>query len=141
MDFFGDVFGKASATLKYPDMTPTFKGGSCATGSTASKAFIEGLNRVVGDGLSAQDWFAPREVEETPVRLPWQPVTPEEQGYERSASGFMVVCRAVKVPGVALHNGVVVKCTRQRIILMASQASHTFRNCCNKAGRATFAVP
>lgn len=59
MDFFGDVFG-----------------------SSASKAFIEGLNRVVGDGLSAQDWFAPKEVEETPVRLPWQ-VTPEEQGYER----------------------------------------------------------
>ncbi|DBA86224.1 TPA: hypothetical protein ACH3X1_005730 [Trebouxia sp. C0004] len=60
MDFFGDVFG-----------------------SSASKAFIEGLNRVVGDGLSAQDWFAPKEVEETPVRLPWQPLTPEEQGYER----------------------------------------------------------
>ncbi|KAL0052724.1 hypothetical protein WJX82_006686 [Trebouxia sp. C0006] len=60
MDFFGDVFG-----------------------SSASKAFIEGLNRVVGDGLSAQDWFAPKEIEETPVRLPWQPLTPEEHGYER----------------------------------------------------------
>ena len=76
-------------------MTPTCKGGSCATGSSASKALFEGLNRVVGDGLSAQDWFAPKEVEETPVRLPWQPFTPEEQGYEGLASRFMVVCMAV----------------------------------------------
>jgi hypothetical protein len=123
-------------------MTSTFKGGSCATGSSASKALLEGLNRVVGDGLSAQDWFAPKEVEETPVRLPWQPLTPEEQGYERSASGFMVVCMAVKVPGVALHNDLAEKCTRQRNSSSASHAfSHSPQLLHKLAELTTFAVP
>ena len=52
-------------------------------GTSASKALFEGLNRVVGEGLVAHDWFAPQEVIEEPVRLPWQAVTPEEQSYER----------------------------------------------------------
>ncbi|KAL0036637.1 hypothetical protein WJX79_003712 [Trebouxia sp. C0005] len=75
MDFFGDVFG-----------------------SSASKALIDGLNRVVGDGLSAQDWFAPKEVEETPVRLPWQPLTPEEQGYERQLrDAVLLICQSPQI--------------------------------------------
>lgn len=55
-------------------------GGSDA-GTSAS--LFEGLNRVVGDGLSAQDWFATKKAEEAPIKLPWEASTPEELPYER----------------------------------------------------------
>jgi len=76
------------------------------------------------------------------VRLPWQPLTPEEHGYERSASGFMVVCRAVKVPGVAMHHDLAVRCTRQRNSSIASHSLSHFPQSLHKlAELTTFAVP
>lgn len=55
---------------------------------TSSASLFEGLNRVVGDGLSAQDWFATKKAEAVPVKLPWEASTAEELPYERYAVHF-----------------------------------------------------
>lgn len=55
--------------------------GDIDAGTSAS--LFEGLNRVVGDGLSAQDWFATKKAEEAPIKLPWEASIAEELPYER----------------------------------------------------------
>lgn len=83
MDFFGEVFGKFSAflaTLQGPSPRTASLAGSAA-GTSAS--LFEGLNRVVGDGLSGREWFATKESDEAPVKLPWEASLPEELPYER----------------------------------------------------------
>ena len=87
MDFFGDVFGKASRSLdrKCVVRCRRFRLKSNATAGT-SATLIEGLNRVVGDSLSAQEWFATKSADEKPVQLPWQGSHPEDAPYERFAS-------------------------------------------------------
>ena len=62
-----------------------FKAKSCSDVFLAetSASLFEGLNRVVGDGLSAQEWFVTKKSEATPVKLPWEAAIAEELPYER----------------------------------------------------------
>lgn len=53
--------------------------------SQAAFRAIEDINRVIGDNFSSQDWFSCKEPETPPVRLPWEALTDEERGFERSA--------------------------------------------------------
>ena len=78
MDFFGDFFGRSCSF-------PALQGavlGLTVVSLYEGTSLLEGLNRVVGDGLSAQDWFATHKAEAGPVKLPWEASTAEELPYE-----------------------------------------------------------
>ncbi len=102
--------------------------GSCAAGTSASKALIEGLNRVVGDSLSAQVWFAPKETQEEPIRLPWQACTAKEHGYERSAFRCVFQCMAVKVSDSSVCGSFVMGVTACLAVPFVHQASLALRS-------------
>ena len=85
MDFFGEVFGELSHPCSCCELhfrNPVLH-ADIAAGTSAS--LFEGLHRVVGDGLSAQDWFATKKGEEAPVQLPWEASIAEELPYGRLA--------------------------------------------------------